>query len=392
MPEKFYTDLTALLLPVNELLSDRKHFIDVPGSWFVIVADIANSTEAVAAGRHTDINLIAAGSLIAALNVAKSSGTEIPYFFGGDGGIVIVPGALVEKVLNGLHAHRLNSLKHFGLDLRIGSVPVSDIIKAGYELKLAKVLVGGEVNKSVIIGDGIKYAENLVKRNYQYNEEENRKALESFDISALNLEGLECRWDTIKPRLNGLEVVCLLIEATDVKDQLNIYNNVLRTLDEIYGGTDERHPLSVKRLRLINSFKKFNREMLARYSKTKVGSLLKLFLQTIIGKIYFKYNLKVNNLKGGDYLLQVIKLSDTLTIDGRINTIVSGTTENRVRFIDYLKKEEAKGKLIYGHHVSSESIMTCYIENLNNKHVHFVDGASGGYTEAARELKAKLKK
>ena len=40
------------------------------------------------------------------------------------------------------------------------------------------------------------------------------------------------------------------------------------------------------------------------------------------------FNLKLNNLRGGEYLSQLIEFSDTLTIDGRINTIISGT--NRV--------------------------------------------------------------
>ena len=37
--------------------------------------------------------------------------------------------------------------------------------------------------------------------------------------------------------------------------------------------------------------------------------------------------------------------------------------------------------------ISRESVMTCYIENRNAKHIHFVDGADGGYTEAAKEIK-----
>jgi len=44
----------------------------------------------------------------------------------------------------------------------------------------------------------------------------------------------------------------------------------------------------------------------------------------------------------------------------------------------------------FWHHVSKESIITCYIENRNSKHIHFVDGADGGYTEAAKAFKAKL--
>ncbi|MEP7163129.1 MAG: DUF3095 family protein [Ferruginibacter sp.] len=392
MSINFYTDLKPLSLPVNELLSTGAYFVSLPQNWHIIVADIANSTEVVKAGRHTDINLVAAGSLIAALNVARSFQTDIPYFFGGDGGIVIVPEDLVQPVLAGLKAHRINSLKNFALDIRIGSVPVSEITKAGFEINIAKVAIGPELNRSVVLGDGLKYAETVVKQNYRYDEKQKLQDLQDFDISALNLQGLECRWDKIKPPTKGLEVVCLLVEATHVKDQLTVYNNVLKKLDEFYGETGKRHPLSVNRLRLINSFKKFQHEMLLRYSKRKIGYLVKLFFQTIIGKLYFKYNLKVNNLRAGDYLAQVIEFSDTLTIDGRINTIVSGTAENRELFLKYLAKEEQEGRLLYGHHVSAESIMTCYIENMNNKHIHFVDGADGGYTEAALELKSKFKR
>jgi len=46
---------------------------------------------------------------------------------------------------------------------------------------------------------------------------------------------------------------------------------------------------------------------------------------------------------------------------------------------------------VYGHFISKESIMTCYIQNRDSKHIHFVDGSDGGYTEASKELKRKLK-
>jgi hypothetical protein len=63
---------------------------------------------------------------------------------------------------------------------------------------------------------------------------------------------------------------------------------------------------------------------------------------------------------------------------------------NYLKLLEYLKEQEQKGLLLFGHHVSKESIMTCFIENRNNKHIHFIDGANGGYTEAAKELKPKL--
>jgi hypothetical protein len=378
--------LQASKRPIKDVLADEKSFKDFPLTWHVIVADIANSTIAVANGRHDDVNLIAAGSLIAALNAVKPFNTEIAYFFGGDGGTVIVPEEIVPKILAGLNAHRLNSLKNFSLDLRIGSITIREIKSQGHELKVAKVQIGKGYNKSVVIGDGLKYAENTIKAGYV----EDVSVALPFDISELNLDGLECRWDRIKPPASSLEVVCLLVEATDFKNQPAVYKDVLVKLDEIYGEADKRHPITLNGLKLLTTFNKFRKEMMTRYSNWNVGYFIKAVFETLIGRMFFKYNWKVNDLKGKEYLEQVIAFSDTLTIDGRINTIVSGTSENRHRLLEYLNLQEKQGFLIYGHHVSKESIMTCYIENRKNNHIHFLDGSNGGYTEAAKELKPKM--
>jgi len=384
----FYKNLQTIDRKVEDVLRNESYFMQFPGNWHIVVADIANSTQAVEAGRHDDVNLIAAGSLIAVLNVAKTFDTEIPYFFGGDGGTVIIPNELLEKVLIALNAHRRNSLKSFSLDLKIGSISIEEVIAAGYDIKVAKVLITKGYTKSIVTGDGLKHAESVIKTSLHVSGDE----VFTEQDEDVNMEGLECRWDRIKPPAKQLEVVCLLVETINPADQLPVYREVLMKLDEIYGEIDKRHPLTIKALKLLNTFKKIQKEMLARYSKKNPGYFLKAFFETMIGRLYFKYNLNVNDLKGQDYLQQLIAFSDILTIDGRINTIVSGTAENRERLLEYLNAQEIKGILIYGHHVSPESIMTCYIENRKNKHIHFLDGSNGGYTEAAKELKLKMNK
>ncbi len=386
----FYKNLTPVKQPVPEVLVNEHFFVDLPESWHVVVADIANSTEAVAAGRHGDVNLIAAGSLIVALNISKALKVEIPYFFGGDGGTVLVPGEIVEKVIAGLNAHRLNSYKNFSLDLRIGSISIKQIRDAGYEIKMAKVQISPGFNKSILIGDGLKYAEKIIKRNYYDDETRLKKQPGDPDLGQLNLEGMECKWDKIKPPATEQEVVCLLIESVEAKNQLVIYSEVLNKLEEIYGGIEKRHPLTINMLKLMNSFDKIRREMMARYGKWKPVYMIRTLLETFIGKFYFGWNFKYHGLRGKDYLSQLIEFSEILTIDGRINTIIKGTKENRLQLLEWLEQQEQKGLLLFGHYVSSASIMTCYVENLNNKHTHFIDGADGGYTEAAKQLKPKF--
>ena len=54
-----------------------------------------------------------------------------------------------------------------------------------------------------------------------------------------------------------------------------------------------------------------------------------------------------------------------------------------------LNQMEQNGEINYGLYVSRESVMSCYVRNLNEEHIHFVDGAEGGYTKAAGMLKRK---
>jgi len=379
----FYKDLKPSILPVTEVFN-QDNFFDVPEDWFIIIADIKNSTAAVSSGKHNDVNLVAAGSLIAALNIAKAREIEIPFFFSGDGGTLLVPEQLLNDVVKGLFLHNLNSIKNFGLELHIGSISIKDIREAGHFIKIAKIQFGG-FDKAIIIGDGLRFAEQLIKGSAK----DRNKEIDN--TNELNLTGLECRWDKIKPPSEENEIVCYLIETINPAKQLEVYRDVLLKIDEIYGDIQKRNPLSIERLKLLLGFNKIKKEMMVKYGKWKIYFFIMTFLNTFFGRFYFRYNLKIRNLKGRDYLSELISNADTLIIDGRINTIISGKMDKRIQFLEYLSYQEKEGTLIYGHHINRESIMTCYIENRKTKHIHFVDGSDGGYTEAAKEFKMKLK-
>jgi len=65
--------------------------------------------------------------------------------------------------------------------------------------------------------------------------------------------------------------------------------------------------------------------------------------------------------------------------------------EDRIALIRaHLDKRMALGELNYGIHVSDTALMTCLVESASeSRHVHFIDGADGGYTMAAREMKQR---
>jgi hypothetical protein len=375
--------LNALTLAATEIFQ-QKNFTVVPDDWFVVLADIQNSTSAVEAGRHYEVNLIAAGSIIAGLNVARLRGVEVPYFFGGDGGLLLIPRELMGEVLASLYEHAFNSFRNFGLKMHVGSISIRDITEAGRWIQIAKLQLPGGLRKAIVIGDGFAYAEGQIK--IKSPEREN-----SAGISGLNLEGLECRWDRVKPPQQYQENVCCIVQCLSSNNQIEVYNRVMQAIERIYGGPTQRSPLSTEQLRLDLSSLKVKNEMLVKFGRWKPGYFMSTWMKNILGPYFFKKNLEFEGIRAQEYIRQVISNADTLTIDGKITTIISGDEEKRKELLKILDAEEKAGTIVYGYHVSKESIMTCYIENRDSKHVHFVDGSDGGYTEAAKVLKSKLK-
>jgi len=95
-PDNFYARLPPITSAGAAL--DERLYAPAPADWFVAFSDIRGSTAAVAAGRHSDVNFCAA-AMIAALSNELGA---IPYQFGGDGAVALVPpgdGARARKIL-----------------------------------------------------------------------------------------------------------------------------------------------------------------------------------------------------------------------------------------------------------------------------------------------------
>ena len=53
-----------------------------------------------------------------------------------------------------------------------------------------------------------------------------------------------------------------------------------------------------------------------------------------------------------------------------------------------LTEAQDKGVLKFGLFQQDHAMMTCIVPSImSDDHIHFVDGASGGYTQAARRIK-----
>lgn len=230
----------------------------------------------------------------------------------------------------------------------------------------------------MVLGTGLSYAERLIKaEDYLFSQQ-------GGSGNELDMSGMQCRWDKIGPPENSNEIVTLLIIAANGKSQPIAFSKSLAYIDDIYGDPKKRQPISVAKLKLKSTFSRLGLEMRAKIGKIKVLELIHTWLVNLYGYIYFRTE------SGKHYLNRLVEMSDTLVIDGKINTVISGTEAQRIKLIKALDLMEGAGEIAYGIHISNDAVMSCYVRDLEDGHIHFVDGSEGGYTQAAMVLKAKL--
>jgi len=374
----FYSRLPVNEIPLSDLLTEEHLFFRVPEDWHVVITDVKKSTKAIEKGQHETVNLLATGSIVAVLNIAYKANLSIPFFFGGDGASFIIPASILTATLQALQVHQENTKKSYDLELRVGCVQVADIYKEDHILRITKLRTSQLFSIPIVLGDALTYAERVIKgENYFLS-------LVHGTQDALDLTGMQCRWDKIKPPQNYDEVVSLLVTARASEKQAESFKKVIDKLDQIYGEPERRKPITVPMLKLKATLEKIGQEMRVKFGGYRPIYLLHKWITTLLGYFYFRTK------KGKRYLLQLVDMSDTLVIDGRINTVISGTSTQREQLVAALNDLETQGFIDYGLFVSKESIMSCYVRNMNENHIHFVDGSDGGYTKAAGMLKRKF--
>lgn len=109
----------------------------LPHDWWVVVADVADSTSAIAVGDYKKVNKVGAACIAAVVNVDRE--ISIPFVFGGDGAMFAIPNCMFQKVIAALRGAQKLSCDSFGLDLRVSLINVGDLAKQGLPVNLVKV-------------------------------------------------------------------------------------------------------------------------------------------------------------------------------------------------------------------------------------------------------------
>src|SRR5436190_425141 len=111
---------------------DPSYYAPAPDDWVLAVTDVESSTLAVEAGRYQLVNMAGAAGIAAVKNACP--GQDIPFLFGGDGAVVLVPPGRAAAAREALARTCGFSVQAYGLKLRAGSISVAEIRRHGADV------------------------------------------------------------------------------------------------------------------------------------------------------------------------------------------------------------------------------------------------------------------
>ena len=374
----FYEDL-----PRRDKFSDlaqSETFTPLPRDWLVGCCDIVDSTGLIAAGRYKTVNMIGASVISALINAMQ--GRVFPYVFGGDGASFAVPPSEQDKCHELLSNLRSWVSSEFSVDLRAALLPVEWIRAEGLEVRVARHAVSAGVDYAMFSGGGLAWAEQQMKA-------DGFSVPASEHITPPDLTGLSCRWSNIKAR-NGTIVSLVMLPPRDGEGRefTQVVSNVLALAAQL-----ERsgHPVPRDGPPLGYPPPGLSLEAHVSRGTTPLGlRKIRLLVNTAITGLMMWSGRKFGSFDPVHYRTMLSTNADFRKFDDGLKMTLDCDLKTRNRIIDLLQRAKTAGHIRYGLHEQDEAMVTCIVPSATrDDHVHFVDGAAGGYTSAAALIKAE---
>lgn len=367
----FYRDLPGFSDFTEIAQLDR--FRPAPDDWRLILSDVVDSTAAIEQGRYRDVNALGTCSIVAVLRAVGD--LELPYVFGGDGAVVLIPPqgeAPARKALGLLSA---TAERIFGLNLRLGMVRVSELRRAGAELLVARFRLSDQVSLAMLAGGGVDLAERWIK-----GSEGGRFAVLPGSSSERGLpdflHGFQCRWEPIPSRWGEMVSVLVVPRGPSLQERHEVLEQVIRFIGAL-DPQDKGRPTANRPLKMETAAGRLKVEARLLGKSAGWGAVRNRFTQPLLR----------SGWKG--YLEALVNHTDYRKFDDTLRMVLDLPRDSRRSLEAFLGGLYREGRLFFGLAQSSAAVMTCFISRYEGEHVHFVDGADGGYALAAKAMKAQ---
>jgi hypothetical protein len=360
---------------------DERCFRAAPDDWALIVTDIVGSTEAIAAGRHKTVNFVAAMAIAAMKNLCAPE--PIPFLFGGDGAVVMVPPRHMAAARLLLARARGVARREFGLALRVGLAPVAELRRFGSDVQVGRFEPSPGNHFGVFLGGGVALLESAIRGRADLALCARVEVDEALDDGVpVDLSGLSCRWDALRSQ-RGSMVTLIIHGAADPGAQFD-------ALMRIAAQDGDPRPVRVDTLRSRWPPAGLLLEARARRRRWPLAlTVLLVGLETLLARLVFLRGKPVGAFDPARYKREVATNTDFCRHDDTLCFVIDCAPARIDALRRHLDDGAAAGDFRFGIHVSDTALMTCLVTEADEGlHVHFVDGGGGGYTLAAKSMKA----
>lgn len=359
-------------------LMDPALYVPLPDDWVIGAADIVDSTRAIAEHRYKAVNMAGAAVIAAVTNALAE--LEFPFVFGGDGASFAVAPEQAERACAALAATAAWVRTDLDLVMRTAAVPVRHVRAQGRDVRVARYAPSPDVTYAMFSGGGLGWVDTAMKRG--------EFVLPPAPAGAVpDLTGLSCRFAEI-PASRGLILSLLVLpggQATSagfravIEDIVSLVEHSPEAGRPVPPGGP---PLVWPPDGLDYEARAAHRGPLLLRRVSRLGYSLFAFL-------IMRFGLKVGGFVPGTYVEQVVANSDFRKFDDALRMVLDCTPELGEEIERRLAAAAAAGTVRYGLHRQDAAMMTCFtLSPTRSNHVHFIDGARGGYASAATALKA----
>lgn len=375
---RFYGGLSVLSTFAQ--LTDPAVYEPLPNGWVLGLADIVQSRAAIDAGRYKAVNT-AAASVIAAVANAMSD-KDFPFAFGGDGASFALPAGCADLGREALAAVAAWVRDDLGMVMRVALVPVATIRAAGLDVRLARFAPSPDVSYAMFSGGGLAWAEQQMKAGF-------------FLVAPAgtgvrpDLTGLSCRFDEIQAQ-RGV-ILSVIVVPHRSGDPARFRELVGRVLSLAESSADAGRPVpdGGPPPRWPPPGFELEAKAVGAAGRSRLLARLSLGVRTLAAHLIFSIGLRVGGFDPARYRQQLVVNTDYRKFDDGLRMTLDCTPELAKRVEEVLASAQASGVARYGVHRQTAALMTCFVPSpTRSDHVHFVDGAMGGYAAASRGLKS----
>ena len=374
MADDFYETI-----PVLDNFADAvrgENYSPLPDDWVVGFADVVGSTKAVADGRYKAVNMVGAGAIAAVANALDRR--PFPFVFGGDGASFAVSSSDTASATKALQAMAAFAREEFLFELRVAMAPVGEIRAAGYDVRVTRFAAAPPCVYAMFAGGGLTWFDAAAKRGAY--------ALPLAEPGARpDLSGLSCRWG-VAPAKHGL-VLSLIVapRGNDARFAALISEIVKSSL-----AVASERPVTLMSLRPGNPGNAIALETLVKKASglSQAKARIAAIRGYCIAIVLHIFKLKVGRFDAATYAGELVANADFRKFDDGLRMTLDCSPE----FADALEARLAAAEAFvdWGVFRQEAAQVTCFVPSATQSgHVHFVDGAGGGYTMAAKAMKAR---